>query len=207
MLRVASRVAHLRLLTTGARTDDAYFTSTHAPDEKEYADRKLRDEESARALAAHSVLTDASLDELYARSTKLSAVGVERFVARKLCAVSAAELSTGDPSSGTQYFLDEEDLRPGGKYDDLQPLPPTRRPKAAAVAALQRLVDVADMNVHLRPRLAWDRMWRVLAAHFARAGAHANADVATYAVDSLRQLSLKFLAKKSSRRSRSSGPS
>ena len=97
VLRVASRVAHLRLLTTGARTDDAYFTSTHQPDEKEYQDRKLRDEESARALAAHSVLTDASLDELYARSTKLSAVGVERFVA-ELCAVSAAELSTGDPS-------------------------------------------------------------------------------------------------------------
>ena len=200
VLRVASRVAHLRLLTSGARTDDAYFSTRRedAQTAKVQADRKLQDEESARALAAHSILTDASLDELYARSTKLSAVGVERFVA-ELCAVSAAELSTGDPSRGAGFVLAEEDLRPGGLYDDKEgkvtPLPQLGDPRRPRVAALQRLVDVADMNVHLRPRLAWDRMWRVLAAHFARAGAHANADVATYAVDSLRQLSLKFLAK------------
>ena len=53
------------------------------------------------------------------------------------------------PVRGTQYFLDESDLRPGGKYDDLQPLPALGDPRRPRVAALQRLVDVADMNVHL----------------------------------------------------------
>ena len=48
------------------------------------------------------------------------------------------------------------------------------------VYSLQRLVDVADANVAVRPRLAWNRVWRVLASHFARAGAHANADVARH---------------------------
>ena len=69
------------------------------------------------------------------------------------------------------------------------------------VFSLQRLVEVADFNMDLRPRLVWARMWRVMAAHFAAVGSHEkSASVARYALDSLRQLSLKFLAKASRRR-------
>ena len=59
----------------------------------------------------------------------------------------------------------------------------------------QRLVEVADFNMDLRPRYTWQRMWGTLAAHFAAVGCHESAAVARFARDSRRQLSLKFLVK------------
>lgn len=43
------------------------------------------------------------------------------------------------------------------------------------------------------PRLVWSRIWAVLADFFIEVGCHANLAVAMYAVDSLRQLAMKFL--------------
>lgn len=43
------------------------------------------------------------------------------------------------------------------------------------------------------PRLVWSRIWAVLADFFIEVGCHPNLSVAMYAVDSLRQLAMKFL--------------
>ncbi|KAJ1448863.1 hypothetical protein M885DRAFT_537575 [Pelagophyceae sp. CCMP2097] len=182
VLQVASRVSHLRLVARGLQTDDAFFGQEGGMSHEaahESAIVKFRDAEDAHALHLYSKLTESQLDCIYARSTGLSAQGVEHFVTH-LCVVSHAELSTGDA-------LEAPTMTDSGTE------PTTTRPR---VYSLGRLVDVADANVATRPRLAWDRMWRVLAAHFERAGSHANADVAKYAVDALRQLSLKFLGVK-----------
>lgn len=42
-------------------------------------------------------------------------------------------------------------------------------------------------------RLVWSRIWAVLSEYFIAVGCHANLAVAMYAVDSLRQLAMKFL--------------
>ena len=42
-------------------------------------------------------------------------------------------------------------------------------------------------------RLVWSRIWAVLSDYFISVGCHANLSVAMYAVDSLRQLAMKFL--------------
>lgn len=42
-------------------------------------------------------------------------------------------------------------------------------------------------------RLVWSRIWAVLADFFIEVGCHPNLSVAMYAVDSLRQLAMKFL--------------
>lgn len=203
ILQIASRVSHLRLLAQGLQTDDAFFAGLDDKQDenaaKHIAAARQRDTESAKALASLTKLTDSDVDNIYARSTRLSAAGVESFVTQ-LCAVSAAELSTGDPlDAGSSYIhktpAGRAVVAPSAEDLDLNSLPPLGSPLRPRVYSLQRLVDVADANVSSRPRLAWDRIWRVLAAHFARAGAHANADVAKYALDSLRQLSLKFLCK------------
>jgi hypothetical protein len=34
------------------------------------------------------------------------------------------------------------------------------------IFCLQRLVEVADFNMHTRPRIAWANIWNRLAAHF-----------------------------------------
>lgn len=42
-------------------------------------------------------------------------------------------------------------------------------------------------------RLVWNRIWAVLSDFFVQVGCHKNLQVAMYAVDSLRQLAMKFL--------------
>lgn len=46
-----------------------------------------------------------------------------------------------------------------------------------------------------RVRLVWARIWEVLGEFFTEVGQHHNPSIAMYAVDSLRQLSAKFLEK------------
>jgi len=60
--------------------------------------------------------------------------------------------------------------------------------------SLQRLVEISYYNM-ARIRLEWSRIWAILGEHFNRVGTHSNLAVANFAVDSLRQLSMKFLEK------------
>jgi brefeldin A-inhibited guanine nucleotide-exchange protein len=60
--------------------------------------------------------------------------------------------------------------------------------------SLVKLVVVATYNMN-RIRWVWSRVWRILATHFEKCGAHANVEVAMHAIDSLRQVSMKFLEK------------
>ena len=63
------------------------------------------------------------------------------------------------------------------------------------IFSLQKIVEVADSNMELRSRLDWASMWSSLADHFFAIGLHDNKELAMYAIDSLKQLSLKFLEK------------
>lgn len=60
--------------------------------------------------------------------------------------------------------------------------------------SLQKIVEISYYNMG-RIRLQWSRIWEVLGKHFNEAGCNSNEDIAVFAVDSLRQLSMKFLEK------------
>ncbi|CAA6658725.1 unnamed protein product [Spirodela intermedia] len=62
----------------------------------------------------------------------------------------------------------------------------------ARVFSLQKLVEISYYNM-ARIRLVWARIWSVLAHHFIIAGSHREEKVAMYAIDSLRQLGMKYL--------------
>ena len=62
------------------------------------------------------------------------------------------------------------------------------------VYSLQRLTECAYHNLG-RIRLVWGRLWTAMAPHLVSAACHADPGVAAYAVDSLRQLVAKLLAK------------
>ncbi|XP_062187526.1 brefeldin A-inhibited guanine nucleotide-exchange protein 5-like isoform X2 [Phragmites australis] len=62
----------------------------------------------------------------------------------------------------------------------------------ARVFSLQKLVEISYYNM-ARIRLVWARIWSVLAQHFIAAGSHHEEKVAMYAIDSLRQLGMKYL--------------
>ncbi|CAB1341060.1 unnamed protein product [Coregonus sp. 'balchen'] len=60
--------------------------------------------------------------------------------------------------------------------------------------SLQKIVEISYYNMG-RIRLQWSRIWEVIGDHFNKVGCNPNEDVAIFALDSLRQLSMKFLEK------------
>jgi len=60
--------------------------------------------------------------------------------------------------------------------------------------SLQKIVEISYYNMG-RVRLHWSRIWAILGEHFNVVGCSEIEEVAVFAVDSLRQLSMKFLEK------------
>ncbi|GAB6029023.1 Brefeldin A-inhibited guanine nucleotide-exchange protein 1 [Chamberlinius hualienensis] len=60
--------------------------------------------------------------------------------------------------------------------------------------SLQKIVEISYYNMG-RIRLQWSRIWQVLGDHFNKVGCSSNEDIAVFALDSLRQLSMKFIEK------------
>eukprot|EP00741_Cyanophora_paradoxa_P005196 tig00000852_g5036.t1 len=67
-------------------------------------------------------------------------------------------------------------------------------PANPRVFSLQKIVEVAHYNME-RIRIVWSKIWMHLGEFFRRVACHGNLSIAMYAIDSLRQLSMKFLAK------------
>ncbi|KAG6550387.1 hypothetical protein Mapa_008350 [Marchantia paleacea] len=67
-----------------------------------------------------------------------------------------------------------------------------RSPSDPRVFSLTKIVEIAHFNMN-RIRLVWSRIWHVLADFFVTVGCSDNLSVAMYAMDSLRQLAMKFL--------------
>ena len=60
--------------------------------------------------------------------------------------------------------------------------------------SLQKIVEISYYNMG-RIRLQWSRIWAVLGDHFNKVGCNGNEEIAFFAIDSLRQLSMKFIEK------------
>ncbi|BET03204.1 brefeldin A-inhibited guanine nucleotide-exchange protein [Nesidiocoris tenuis] len=60
--------------------------------------------------------------------------------------------------------------------------------------SLQKLVEISYYNMG-RIRLQWSRIWQVLGELFNTVGCSPNEEIAEFAIDSLRQLSMKFIEK------------
>ena len=58
--------------------------------------------------------------------------------------------------------------------------------------SLQKLVEISYYNMS-RVRIEWTRIWEVLGDYFIQVGGHSNTIVVFFALDSLRQLSMRFL--------------
>ncbi|ESW06891.1 hypothetical protein PHAVU_010G085000 [Phaseolus vulgaris] len=67
-----------------------------------------------------------------------------------------------------------------------------RSPSDPRVFSLTKIVEIAHYNMN-RIRLVWSSIWLVLSDFFVTIGCSANLSIAIFAMDSLRQLSMKFL--------------
>ena len=58
--------------------------------------------------------------------------------------------------------------------------------------SLQKLVEISYYNM-TRVRFEWTHIWQVLGEHFNEVGCHNNTNIVFFALDSLRQLSMRFM--------------
>ena len=58
--------------------------------------------------------------------------------------------------------------------------------------SLQKLVEISYYNM-TRVRFEWTNIWQILGEHFNEVGCHSNTNVVFFALDSLRQLSMRFM--------------
>lgn len=58
--------------------------------------------------------------------------------------------------------------------------------------SLQKVVEISYYNM-TRVRIEWSKIWEILGQHFNQVGCHYNTTVVFFALDSLRQLSMRFM--------------
>ena len=64
--------------------------------------------------------------------------------------------------------------------------------EAPRTYSLQKLVEISYYNM-TRVRFEWSNIWQILGEHFNEVGCHSNTHVVFFALDSLRQLSMRFM--------------
>ncbi|CAI5948230.1 unnamed protein product [Closterium sp. NIES-64] len=143
---------------------------------------------------SHPTPSHPSLTQVFVVSSRLpSDAVVEFFIA--LCGVSAEELRQSPPRVFSLQKIVEISyynmtrirmVRECGVGGSPHGTPPPR------VFSLQKIVEISCYNM-TRIRMVWARIWSVLAVHFITAGQNPDEHVAMYAVDSIRQLALKYL--------------
>jgi Sec7-like guanine-nucleotide exchange factor len=132
------------------------------------SEARLRAIEVENSVKVGTSIPTILVDRIFLKSVQLSTNAIEDFVTA-LCQVSLVELNLPTTRQLRGVLRPRLDTRP-------------------RIFSLQRLVEVADFNMTIRPRFVWSRIWAVLSRHFATAGCHENVNVSLYAIDSLRQV-------------------
>lgn len=205
ILQCISQLARLRLVASSLDTDESFIS------EKEKVQSQLENDliygagffrqptkaeltkeaEESNGRAILDAVSEVLIDRVFLSSVKLSAMGIAHFI-EQLIAVSASEI-TGQSKRGITGV--GASSRVVTETSSKSPKSTEKEDESPRIFSLQRLVEVADYNMNVRPRLIWAQMWELMAAHFAKIGCHENAFVSTFSIDSLKQLSFKFLEK------------
>ncbi|KAI8865756.1 hypothetical protein GQ42DRAFT_111613, partial [Ramicandelaber brevisporus] len=109
-----------------------------------------------------------AVDKLFTSSEKLSGSAIVDFV-RSLAIVSWSEISL------SANITSPNDIPP-------------------RLYCLQKIVEVAYYNMN-RIRVEWSNIWAILGEHFNQVGCQPSEQICFFALDSLRQLSMRFLEK------------
>ncbi|KAJ1565919.1 Brefeldin A-inhibited guanine nucleotide-exchange protein 1, partial [Nowakowskiella sp. JEL0078] len=132
-----------------------------------------------------------AIDRVFSNSVNLSATAIIHFF-KALCQASLEEIGL---DSMTQIAVP---TAPATNTTTATSTTMMTTPLTAASAGmprmylLQKLVEIAYYNMP-RIRFEWSQIWKLIQPHFNTVGCHSNTGVAIFAVDSLRQLSMKLL--------------
>jgi len=199
VLQCISQVARLRLKGGGLDSDESFLTDSRNSKKASPAASRVdlfgrqpskgeqaREAEESNAQAVLEAVQEVLIDKVFSSTVKLSASSIGHFI-EQLISVSSLELAgnsksgiTGVDSSGHDGQSSTISTRPGD---------------GPSIFSLQKLVEVADFNMDVRPRLVWAQVWEMMAEYFAKIACDKNVRVSVFAIDSLKQLSAKFLEK------------
>jgi Domain of unknown function (DUF1981) len=192
VLRCMSQLARLRLSASGLDTDDSFLmvessrssASIRQDSSKGSMFRQhtpgeiAREAEESNGKAVLEAVQEVLIDKVFSSTVSLSAQSLAHFV-QQLITVASTEVAGALKSAETSKVPSDKSKSGNG----------------SSIFSLQRLVDVADYNMDVRPRLVWAQVWELMADFFVDLACHDNRMVSFFAIDSLKQLSLKFLEK------------
>lgn len=188
ILQCISQLGRLHLFASGLDSEDQFLQSGSLQLSKiSDAAREMEENNGKAVLAA---VNEILIDKVFSSTVTLSARGIVNFI-EQLIAVSEAEIS-GDTKRGISGVGSSMMQTQGYQRKSTSSGHGMEGPR---IFSLQRLVEVADYNMNIRPRLTWSQIWETMGRHFAKVGCDDNAMVSMFAIDALRQLSLKFLEK------------
>lgn len=187
ILQCISQLGRLHLFASGLDSEDE-FLQTGSPQLTKISEA-TREMEENNGKAVLAAVNEVLIDKVFSSSVTLSARGVVSFI-EQLIAVSEAEIS-GDTKKGISGVSSSSATATGQQRGSGS----AHGIEGPRIFSLQRLVEVADYNMNIRPRLTWSQLWENMGNHFAKVGCNENAMVSMFAIDALRQLSFKFLEK------------
>mmetsp|Transcript_16189 Transcript_16189/g.23055 ORF Transcript_16189/g.23055 Transcript_16189/m.23055 type:complete len:2231 (+) Transcript_16189:25-6717(+) len=202
VLQCISQLSRLQLFASGLASDDALFlrqskekelnVSEHGGFFKQVSKEETeRETEEINGKVILETINEVLIEKVFSSTVKLSSMGIVDFV-ECLVAVSDTEIE-GDSKKGISGFSQAKDIYFSQESEGRNSR--NSRTSGPRMFSVQKLVEVAYLNMNVRPRLAWAQMWEQMAEHFVKIGSHPNTMVSMFAIDSLRQLSIKFLEK------------
>ncbi|KAJ2849939.1 guanine nucleotide exchange protein for ADP-robosylation factor [Coemansia brasiliensis] len=131
-----------------------------------------------------------AVDRLFTASVRLSGAGIVDFV-RALSQVAWGEITSTFASArssldGAAYKQQQR------RQSSLSMAPSAQAP--SRLFSMTKIVEIAYYNMS-RIRVEWSQIWAILGPLFDRVGGYSDTRAAVFALDSLRQLSMKFLEK------------
>ncbi|XWS32310.1 hypothetical protein CRYUN_Cryun23aG0148700 [Craigia yunnanensis] len=199
ILTCVSRFEHLHLLGEGAPPDATFFASPQNESEKPKQAKSavlpvLKKKGPGKIQYAAAAVMRGSYDSAGIGGNSIGAVTSEQM--NNL--VSNLNMLEQVGSSGmNRIFTRSQKLNSEAIIDfvkalckvSMEELRSTSDPR---VFSLTKIVEIAHYNMN-RIRLVWSSIWLVLSNFFVTIGCSENLSIAIFAMDSLRQLSMKFL--------------
>jgi brefeldin A-inhibited guanine nucleotide-exchange protein len=182
VLQCISQLARLRLTASGLDSDESFLVEKEKA-KKAATPNRGREAEESNGRAVLEAVQEVLIFKVFSSSVSLSAKSLGHFIS-ELIAVSESEIAGNSKQGITGMEPTGNGTEATKKIGD-----------GPAIFSLQRLVEVADYNMNVRPRLVWAQIWVMMADYFAKIACHENAFVSVFAIDSLKQLSFKFLEK------------
>ncbi|KAK7394890.1 hypothetical protein VNO78_15431 [Psophocarpus tetragonolobus] len=198
ILTCVSRFEHLHLLGEGAPPDATFFAFPQNDSEKSKAKSTilpaLKKKGPGRMQYAAATVMRGSYDSTGISSNTSGAVTSEQVNnlvsnLNMLEQVGSSEMNriyTRSQKLNSEAIIDFVKALCKVSMEEL------RSPSDPRVFSLTKIVEIAHYNMN-RIRLVWSSIWHVLSDFFVTIGCSGNLSIAIFAMDSLRQLSMKFL--------------